>query len=171
MAIPVRRPARDEHKTARLRYRMDWDRGGASIADARHAVRALLARAGHHPDHRPSQDAQLVVSEMVTNAIRHAPGPGALLLELTSDATRLRIAVRDSSPHPPVVHEPDAHRIGGHGLYLVSRLCGRIHTMALGVGKQVTAHLGLATPLRVPGVGCIGEGDAGLLPDDICSPG
>lgn len=65
---------------APLRYSAVWDWPEGRIADARHAVRTLLARAGHHPDHRPSQDAQLVVSELVTNAVRHAPGPGALLL-------------------------------------------------------------------------------------------
>ena len=67
----------NEGPAAPLRYSAAWDTADASIADARTAVRTLLARAGHDPRHRPSQDAQLVVSELVTNALRHAPGPGA----------------------------------------------------------------------------------------------
>ncbi|WP_229818439.1 ATP-binding protein [Streptomyces chromofuscus] len=120
-----------------------WDVSGTPIADARHAVRTLLARAGHHPHHRTSQDAQLVVSELVTNAVRHAPGPGTLLLELTPEAGHLRIVVRDSSPRLPEPQPHDARRVGGHGLHLVALLCERMHTVPLRTGKQVIAHVGL----------------------------
>ncbi|MER5525876.1 hypothetical protein ABT075_14890 [Streptomyces sp. NPDC002677] len=47
--------------------------------------------------------------------MRHAPGPGALLLELTPDAALLRISVRDNSPHLPELRANDAGRVGGHG--------------------------------------------------------
>ncbi|TXJ79128.1 ATP-binding protein [Streptomyces lavendulae] len=126
-----------------LRYSMAWDATHTSITDARRAVRVLLDEAGHHPDQRPSQDAQLVVSELVTNAIRHAPGPGALTLELTSDATLLRITVRDSSSRPPVLPTPDPGRPGGHGLRLVTLLCDRLQHTALTTGKQIVAQLRL----------------------------
>ncbi|MEU1013879.1 ATP-binding protein [Streptomyces sp. NPDC005890] len=128
------------------RYGAAWGTRGARIADARHAVRQLLARAGHHPRERPSQDAQLVVSELVTNAVRHAPGPGELTLEVTPDAAHLRIIVRDSSPLPPRLQVSDAGRIGGHGLHLVTRLCEQVCTVALDTGKRVVAHLSLQQP-------------------------
>ncbi|MET7651918.1 MULTISPECIES: ATP-binding protein [unclassified Streptomyces] len=143
MVTPLKNRASDEREPAALRFSAAWETTDASIADARAAVRALLAHAGHHPDHRPSQDAQLVVSELVTNALRHAPGPGGLALEVTPDAALLRITVRDSSPRPPELRAPDARRIGGHGLLLVTRLCDQLHTIALERGKQIVAHLRL----------------------------
>lgn len=102
MVTPLEDRASDEQESAApLRYSAAWHTADASIADARTAVRALLAQAYHDPHHRPSQDAQLVVSELVTNALRHAPGPGGLALEVAPDAALLRIAVSDSSPARP----------------------------------------------------------------------
>lgn len=102
---------------------------------------------GHHPDDRPSQDAQLVVTELVANALRHAPGPGDLALEVTPDAALLHITVRDSSPRPLELRAHDARRVGGHGLYLVTRLCDQLHTIALETGKQIVAQLRLRPPV------------------------
>ncbi|WP_405961787.1 ATP-binding protein [Streptomyces sp. NBC_00024] len=147
MVTPLKNRASDEQEPAApLRYTAAWDTADASIAEARAAVRTLLVQAGHHPDHRPSQDAQLVVSELVANALRHAPGPGGLALEVTPDAALLRIAVSDSSPRPPEVRAHDARRVGGHGLYLVSRLCDQLQTVALETGKQIVAYLHLRKP-------------------------
>ncbi|MEU2775715.1 ATP-binding protein [Streptomyces sp. NPDC007162] len=137
------RASDEQERAAPLRYSVAWDAADASVADARTAVRTLLARAGHDPGDRPSQDAQLVVSELVTNALRHAPGPAALALEVSPDADLLRITVSDSSPRPPELPAHDARRVGGHGLHLVNRLCGRLHTVAQATGKQVVAHLNL----------------------------
>ncbi|MFI9804579.1 hypothetical protein ACIHEJ_09440 [Streptomyces sp. NPDC052301] len=53
--------------------------------------------------------------------MRHAPGPGALVLELAPDAALLRISVRDGSPHVPGLPARDVRRVGGHGLHLVDR--------------------------------------------------
>ena len=147
MVTPLEIRASDEQESAApLRYSAAWDTADTSIAEARQAVRTLLARAGHEPGHRPSQDAQLVVSELVTNALRHAPGPGSLALEVTPDATLLRITVRDSSSRTPEPSAHDAHHVGGHGLHLVARLCDQVHTIARGTGKQVVAHLRLREP-------------------------
>ncbi|MEV6118418.1 ATP-binding protein [Streptomyces sp. NPDC052109] len=147
MVIPLRNQATDEqHPAAPPRYGTVWGHEGTSIADARRAVRSLLSYAGHDPSHQPGQDAQIVVSELVTDALRHAPGPGALLLELSLDHTLLRITVRDSSPRPPRLLTPDPHRIGGHGLHLITRLCDTFHTIAHDHGKQVTAHLRMPGP-------------------------
>ncbi|MBJ6998664.1 ATP-binding protein [Streptomyces sp. CRPSP2-6A1] len=144
MVTPLsRHTAREQGLPLPQQYSMAWDATHPSIADARHAVRVLLDEAGHQPDQRPSQDAQLVVSELVTNAIRHAPGPGALTLELTPDATLLRITVRDSSSSPPVLPTPDPGRPGGHGLRLVTLLCEGLHHTTLTTGKQVVAHFRL----------------------------
>ncbi|WP_406438486.1 ATP-binding protein [Streptomyces sp. NBC_00631] len=148
MVTPLKNRASDEHEPgAPLRYSVTWDTTDTSIADARRAVRALLARAGHHRDHRPSQDAQLIVSELVTNAVRHAPGPVGLALEVSPDADLLRITVSDTSPRPPELLAPDAGRVGGHGLRLVVRLCGRLRTVSRETGKQVVVQLRLRGPV------------------------
>lgn len=122
----------------------------ARIGEARRTVAAFLAEAvasGHHdPGERPLQDAQLIVSELVTNVIRHAPGPCGLRLELSPDGTRLRIAVRDGSRQVPLVRPLDGSRVGGHGLRLVTALAGGIRVVRSATGKEVVADLPLTTP-------------------------
>ncbi|CAM5494787.1 ATP-binding protein [Streptomyces xanthochromogenes] len=140
------RASTEQDSAVPLRYSAAWQTTEFSIADARTAVRTLLVQAGHRPDGQPCQDAQLVVSELVTNALRHAPGPGSLLLEVSAGADLLEIVVRDGSPNPPRPQAADARRIGGHGLLLVTRLCNQLHTRTLTSGKQIIArlHLGKA---------------------------
>ncbi|MDN3250588.1 MULTISPECIES: ATP-binding protein [unclassified Streptomyces] len=147
MVIPLRQQTTDEHHPAAvLRYGAVWAADGTSIADARNAVRTLLARAGNPPHHQISQDTQIVVSELVTNALRHAPGPGGLLLEVLTTPARLRVTVRDTSRAAPRLRVPDPHRIGGHGLHLITRLCSHFHTSPRDDGKQVTAEMLLPQP-------------------------
>ncbi|MEV7130749.1 ATP-binding protein [Streptomyces sp. NPDC093260] len=148
MVIPLREQLPDEDRPAAvLRYGAVWGTGGIALADARHAARTLLYRAGYPPHHQISQDAQLVVSELVTNALRHAPGSGGLLLEVLMAApARLRITVRDTSPRLPQPRDPDPRRVGGHGLRLITRLCARFDTSHHDGGKHVTAELHLPAP-------------------------
>ncbi|MEU6770624.1 ATP-binding protein [Streptomyces sp. NPDC046759] len=144
MVIPLRKQATDERDSAApLRYGATWSSEGTSIAYTRQAVRTLLVHAGHPSDDQTGQDAQIVVSELVTNALRHAPGPGRLLLELDSESGLLRITVRDCSARPPRLLVPDPSRIGGHGMHLITRLCERFHTVRLDDGKEVIAELSL----------------------------
>jgi anti-sigma regulatory factor (Ser/Thr protein kinase) len=127
-----------------LRYSASWDADALRIADARHAVCAFLERAGHPPGQQVSQDAQMVVSELVTNAVRHAPGPCGLLLELSPAAGLLRVTVWDTSARLPQPRPKDVRRVGGHGLLLVAALCERILVAPADGGKRVTAELPLS---------------------------
>ncbi|MEU6406570.1 ATP-binding protein [Streptomyces sp. NPDC046985] len=162
---------------AQLRYGTAWVSGAARTADARRSVQAFLARAaasaGTRFSARAEQDALLIASELVGNALRHAPGPCGLVLELyaadqaeaaghAQDAGRvgvtggddreapddsqrsvLGIGVWDTSPALPLVHERDGARVGGHGLYLV-RACSRALGAALRpVGKEIIAEVAL----------------------------
>ncbi|MGW2447308.1 ATP-binding protein [Streptomyces sp. NPDC001675] len=126
-----------------LRHSRTWDRGAPCIAEARDAVGALLERARPAPGRRAVQDAQLVASELVTNAVKHAPGPCALHLELTPDAAALSITVVDTSPDLPRQPPPDPGRVGGHGLLLVNMLSGGLEVTPLPRGKRVTATVAL----------------------------
>lgn len=80
-------------------------------------------------------DVLIVVSELVANAVRHAPGPCTLRLRIDREA--LEIAVDDGGAEPPTPRTPD--RAGGRGLHLVSALTrGRVTSLSRGTGKTVT---------------------------------
>ncbi|WP_438484620.1 ATP-binding protein [Streptomyces sp. S186] len=122
----------------------------SSVPHARHAVRDLLVE-----QRVPVADAildglLLIVSELVTNAVRHA----ALLspqiaVQLTIGANWLRIAVEDDHPYRPKALEADEDDVGGRGLWLVKVLTAEVggkcdveHTPA--GGKAIWAELPLA---------------------------
>jgi anti-sigma regulatory factor (Ser/Thr protein kinase) len=64
---------------------------------------------------------ELVVSELVTNALRATPEaePADLSLGIQCFGDRLRIEVADSSPYPPVRTNATDDMEGGRGLTLV----------------------------------------------------
>ncbi|MGG8406803.1 ATP-binding protein [Streptomyces sp. 12297] len=86
-----------------------------------------------------SEDALLVVSELVTNATLHARGCQELVL---TAGEALHIDVVDGGavpPHPRPVRRPGGH--GGHGLHIVQRVCDRWGSCAHGSGKVVWAEI------------------------------
>ncbi|MFG2593888.1 ATP-binding protein [Streptomyces sp. NPDC048438] len=84
-------------------------------------------------------DALLVVSELVTNAVRHAPGPCTLALDLRDGL--LEIAVSDTSGRSPLPQPFEPQRVGQHGLEIVLALCVRVGTEITDRGKTVRAHI------------------------------
>ncbi len=76
-------------------------------------------------------DAEMVVTELVANAVRHAGG--ARRLELTLSRWYLHVAVRDGSPSPPAP--------GGRGLTLVEALAAGWGSTPTPGGKVVWATL------------------------------
>lgn len=48
-----------------------------------------------------ADDVRLVVSELITNAARHAPGPGRLDIQEADSGRAVRITVWDTSPATP----------------------------------------------------------------------
>ncbi|GGW77047.1 hypothetical protein GCM10010503_63610 [Streptomyces lucensis JCM 4490] len=147
MDIPLRTHTTTQDRPAPLRHGRTWDAGVSSIGDARDAVATLLSQARPAPGLRSVQDAQLVVSELVTNAAKHAPGPCSLGLELLPDASAVRITVTDTSAEPPVRRPADPGRIGGHGLHLVAMLAADLVVTPLAEGKRVTATVPLTGAL------------------------
>ena len=107
-----------------LRCEMEFARNPDSAAAARRAV-------GEVSDRLPAQrleDAQLLVSELVTNAIRHAGlAAGDVIRLVVRDSDRaLRFEVCDSgSGFEPAEPAPDPSRPSGWGLYLVRQLSDR----------------------------------------------
>ncbi|WP_416384753.1 SpoIIE family protein phosphatase [Streptomyces sp. 3212.3] len=81
---------------------------------------------------------ELIVSELVTNAVRHASGPIRLRL-IRHEA--LTCEVSDASDHPPRRHQARSFDESGHGLSIVAQLCRRQGCRrATGGGKTVWAE-------------------------------
>jgi serine/threonine-protein kinase RsbW len=87
-----------------------------------------------HVDRTIASDAELIVSELVTNSVRHA-GVGSdqmVTVDLHLLDERLRIAVTDPGCElEPRLLSETADGLGGHGLRLVSQL-----SAAWGVGRD-----------------------------------
>lgn len=64
--------------------------------------------------------ALLLISELVTNAVRHADGPIRLRMDLT--AVHLRVGVFDDSHRSPYLRHADPDETGGRGLQLVEHV-------------------------------------------------
>ncbi|MFF5533926.1 ATP-binding protein [Streptomyces cinerochromogenes] len=90
-----------------------------------------------------AEDVLLVVSELVTNACLHAEGPDELRLACDNKVIRLEVSDRGAGqPSPRTPHR--AGRPGGHGMFIVQRLCldwGVVRAPGA-QGKTVWAELG-----------------------------
>ncbi|MDI9884347.1 SpoIIE family protein phosphatase [Streptomyces sp. HNM0645] len=77
---------------------------------------------------------ELILSELVTNAIRHAGGP--ITVRLIRDRS-LICEVSDGSSTAPRLHRATTTDEGGRGLFLVSRFAARWGTRYTGSGKVI----------------------------------
>ncbi|MFF4757765.1 ATP-binding protein [Streptomyces sp. NPDC001292] len=91
---------------------------GVHVSQARRTTVTVL-RQWSLPD-ALAEDARLVVSELVSNAITH--GSGDVRLRLRHDNHELRIWVTDDSTVPARRRRAGASDLGGRGLHLVARL-------------------------------------------------
>jgi signal transduction histidine kinase len=123
-----------------------------SVPQLRCAVRDLVRRQGGVPEDT-LQNQLLVLSELVTNAVKHA----ALLspeiaVEVAIGAEWIRVSVEDNHPYRPKALVTDYGQTGGRGLLLVREItleaggsCDVEHTAS--GGKIIWAAL----PLRPTG--------------------
>jgi len=105
-----------------------------SIGRARHAV-VRTCEAWGIPG---SSSAELVVSELVANAVMH--GWGQVVLRLFDTGEGLRIEVEDANPAPPVTTDEHPGRVGGFGMRIIERL-GDWGWRPSGNGKLVWARV------------------------------
>ncbi|HEX8122616.1 MAG TPA: ATP-binding protein [Solirubrobacteraceae bacterium] len=94
----------------------------AAIGRARHEVEDALGAAAVDPD--TSGDLMLLVSELVTNAVRHARG-AAFEVRLQVQPELLRLEVHDSGGGFEPRIQPSDDGGGGYGLYIVDQLADR----------------------------------------------
>jgi anti-sigma regulatory factor (Ser/Thr protein kinase) len=95
-----------------------------AAAEARHALDGL---ADAIPDSR-MRDVRLLISELVTNAVRHANLDAGDAIDLVIDVAEgmLRVEVHDpGGGFVPSTPSPDPARPSGWGLYLVAELADR----------------------------------------------
>lgn len=86
--------------------------------EARRFIRHHVERLGYP---RCVDDAAVVVSELVTNAVAAAPGT-PIFVALPPSSGRLLIEIWDLSPERPVPREPDVLDTHGRGLGVVKGL-------------------------------------------------
>ncbi|MFE2263148.1 ATP-binding protein [Streptomyces griseosporeus] len=142
--IPV-----DEEGTApdeqQLRTTVALAGESTDIAQARHLAAQFLARvqaeAGLPVSRRAVDVTQLVVSELVTNAHKHAPGP--VLMDLLIAGDMVEVVVWDSEPVLPVARSADAGRVGQHGLEIVMAVAQGFEVQREPVGKRITVRIAL----------------------------
>lgn len=129
--------------------------GAASVRAARDFAVATLARWGAA---ERSHDIAIVVSELLTNALRHTrPGSGdarprrPIRLGLLQLSPCLLCAVADPSTAAPVPRSPAAFGETGRGLHIVCALSDRWGYTTSGTGKVVWAMF--TAPLAEPSPG------------------
>jgi anti-sigma regulatory factor (Ser/Thr protein kinase) len=94
-----------------------------SVPAARRHVRDAL---GLHGLGEFAQDAAIITSELVANAVQHACGNGAARIGVTltcaANPAAVTVVVSDSSPQGPVKRETPADGEQGRGLQIVEAL-------------------------------------------------
>jgi anti-sigma regulatory factor (Ser/Thr protein kinase) len=112
----------------------------ASVSAARQTV--ALALAGFAVEH--VEVAQLLTSELVTNAVLHSGGSLQLQVELGLQGCR--ITVQDSSSQLPSRRDAGSDAEDGRGLALVDGLASSWGCRRFGPGKQVWFELPATKP-------------------------
>ncbi|MFJ8141276.1 ATP-binding protein [Streptomyces sp. NPDC096013] len=128
-----------------IRSTVALDGHGSYISEARHMAATFLTRAraefGLPVSARAMDLTQLVVSELVTNARKYAPGP--VLMDLRIVGNLVEVEVWDSDPRLPVPQGADAQRVGQHGLEIVRAVAHAFEARRESVGKRITARIPL----------------------------
>jgi anti-sigma regulatory factor (Ser/Thr protein kinase) len=104
---------------------------------ARHFVADALRRWGHGG--RLVDDAQLVLTELATNAVIHAQS--SFSVTVRGDDSIVRISVEDASPVAPTLRDGGPMAPSGRGLRLVAALASHWGVAITNDGKSVWAEL------------------------------
>jgi anti-sigma regulatory factor (Ser/Thr protein kinase) len=95
-------------------------------------LRDMLGRA----DKPAAEDVVLVVSELVTNAVRASAD--VISLSLTVDEDRVEVEISDDAAGWPTPRNADTDDPSGRGLAIVEELADRWHATELYPGKRIT---------------------------------
>lgn len=114
--VVARVPAEATSVPVSRRRRSALPHDPSALRMARQAVRSAC----DDWDLPSTKSAELVVSELVANAVNH--GWGEVTLQLADVGDALRIEVADGNPAPPVATDGHPDRIGGFGIKIVEQL-------------------------------------------------
>ena len=121
-----------------------------SPASARRVVQTALTDAGLEV---MLDDALLLVTELVTNAVVHAGTEVELHIDIGAGRARIEVLDRGAGTLPVVTGLPDASREGGRGIFLLDAPAQEWGTRHFPGGKAIWFSLGVADrilPRRAP---------------------
>ncbi|MFI2619882.1 ATP-binding protein [Streptomyces sp. NPDC018584] len=113
----------------------------ASVPAARQIVRDACAEWDMAEE--AAETGMLLISEIVTNAVRHGHSHSVRVIAERPHPGWLRVAVTDKSRHVPELHVVGPDATGGRGLLLVDALSDRWGTDLLPQGKRVWAEIAI----------------------------
>ena len=127
---------RVRHKRPKMRTAHTYKAESRSVAEARHYLAHELDGVAINHD-----AAQLLVSELATNAIEHARSSFNVEVEVMARGVRVEV-IDDAPEYVPAISERPSMR-GGFGLRLVDALAQRWGIDAFETHKAVWFELGL----------------------------
>src|SRR3954452_15505399 len=122
---------------------VDWfipEPDAVGVGELRRELAGYLRR--HGREGSDFQAAELVVSELLTNVVMHAPGP--LWVSVSWAEAQPQVEVHDLGPGFELgdVSQPEDLKSGGRGLFIVSSLAEQLAVTAKkGGGTKVSAVL------------------------------
>lgn len=108
-------------------------------ASARASRQALVAALEGWASDEITDAAELLVSEVVTNVVRHAGTD--LDVGIAIGPTTVRVEITDRNPELPVMRSPEPTDVGGRGMRIVAELASRWGIDARRSGKSVWFEL------------------------------
>ncbi|MFD4628647.1 ATP-binding protein [Streptomyces sp. NPDC058284] len=118
-----------------------FDKSPEAVADARALTRGFVDGLVPAVDEQHAAGVELVVSELITNVVRHARG-ALCSLRLQARADTITVAVSDADPRPPRERAPDLEGgTGGFGWPMVHQLARAVGVTLGPTGKTIRAEL------------------------------
>ncbi|WP_131765815.1 ATP-binding protein [Candidatus Protofrankia californiensis] len=134
-----------------LTARFDLPANARAAGRARRLVNELLSTWGREED---AEVARLLVSEVVTNAVRYTRSNDPLHVQIVAQKDRVRIAVGDGSTTHPVLRPAHDDDESGRGMHLVAALASEWGVVDKPAhdspGKHVWFELAAPVRPRVP---------------------
>lgn len=126
----------------RLRCVLPFEAVPAEVRLLRRAVVGQLGRWGMPV---AADEAELLVTELATNVVKHVGEGASATLILEWRGERLRLEVHDKSQAMPSLKSPDCAEECGRGLHLLASLAMDWGTVLTAVGKAVWCEISIGT--------------------------